>query len=152
MRSLRARSLIAPAVEVLAAYAVAFAASAALLSLMSRDAATGLALGLSLFTWWGWPFRHLALQHPHQVLLLALVAPLALALLLRWLTARSAPLSGALGLFLSLLAYYVAGTLYYLALPYPAGPDVDAAAALLLWAPLLAASSAASRRLLGPLT
>lgn len=141
-----ARGMVLAIAEVLLAYAISFIGLTTILYLLTKDMLTGLGMYVGFISWWGWFFRYTELDLFLQIVL-GVFAPIALAIMLRYIFICRNSLKGINGLILSLTAYYIVGTVYYILLP-GRRPDIDLMIAFSIWIPLLVASSYISYNIL----
>jgi hypothetical protein len=102
--------------------------------LMNLGLIFGIGIYIALFSWWGWPLRTFELSNLSYTLY-ALIIPIAFSIIIRLILENIVKKSW-VNLYISIIAYYIIGTIYYFIFPY-IKPDVDIIIAFFIWIPCL---------------
>lgn len=130
-------------------YVSAIALLAILLLVLTRDVLTSLGGCVSVVGWWGWPFWVLGRAQSASLLVavvFSIISPLSISLVLGILFSEFKRLGLNSVVYASIVAYYIAGTIYY-ALSGEV-PDANLVVILLIWLLLVAVGVVISSRVL----
>jgi len=105
----------------------------------------GIGIFTALFSWWGWPLRTFELNNL-SFTFYALIIPIVVSIVTRLILEKIMRKS-LVNLYISTIAFYIVGTIYYFIFPYTK-PDIDIIVAFFIWVPILLISCFITQRVL----